>query len=110
VFHIDRRESFVANQVDMSDLAARGAAVRLAELRAEIDALRAAFPGLEDAGANGNVTPASNGRGRRGRRAAASAEGQQRGRRAMSAAQRKAVSARMKKYWADRRKTKNAAK
>lgn len=99
----------MANQVDMNDLAARGAVVRLAELRAEIDALRAAFPGLEDASANGNGMPASTSRGRRGR-AVTGSDGPRRRRPAMSAAQRKAVSARMKKYWADRRKARNADK
>ena len=68
---------------DMKALARRGAEVRLAELSEEIKAIYAAFPDL-----------------RRGAPPAAS----RRRRKPMSAAQKKAVSARMKKYWAERRK------
>jgi hypothetical protein len=91
-----------------------GAQRRLEELRQEEAAIRAAFPDLDAPGGAG-------GRGRRGRprkTAPASAAGDSaptaaaqgaRGRRrrpAMNAAQRKAVSERMKKYWAARRKAK----
>ena len=76
-----------------------GAIRRLEELRQEEAAIRAVFPDLF-------------GRGRRrGVGAAAATETandtpQRRRRRGMSAAQRKAVSERMRKYWAARRKAK----
>ena len=84
---------------ELRRLARLGAARRLEELRQEEAAIRAAFPGLE---------AASSGR-RRGRPpASASAPGgrrqRRRRRRPMSAAEKRAVSERMKKYWAERRK------
>ena len=88
---------------ELRRLAKLGAAARLEQLRAEEAAIRAAFPDLA-------------GRGQRGRRAGAAATGASvsasgsRRRPAMSAAGRKAVSERMRKYWAERRKTKTAAK
>jgi len=93
----------VANKIDMKDLAARGAAVRIAELEAEIASIRVAFPRLR------GTSGAGTSRGRRGRsRGAASPTANDEGkprrrRRAMSAQERKAVSLRMKKYWAARR-------
>jgi hypothetical protein len=66
-------------------LARVGAQARLEELRAEEAAIHRAFPGLAA------KPPAAKGGRRRGR---------------MSAAARKAVSERMKKYWAERRKAK----
>ena len=82
-------------------LARLGAQSRLEELRREEAAIRAAFP---DLGAGG-------GQGRGGRRAGAAgtaaetkAAKRTRRRRKMSAAERRAVSERMKKYWAERRK------
>lgn len=98
----------MANQLDIKELAARGAAVRLAELQAEIDAIKAAFPTL------GRQAGAGGGRGARKRSngaMAASAGGDtpSRRRRTMSAAEKRAVSIRMKKYWAGRRKAKAAA-
>ena len=66
-------------------LARVGAQARLEELRAEEAAIRRGFPDLAAKG-----RPAKGGR-RRSR---------------MSAAARKAVSERMKKYWAERRKAK----
>lgn len=78
----------------LHQLALLGAYARMNELKAEVDAIRRAFPDLS---------------GRRGRPAATanSAEGAgptpRRRRRTMSAAQRKAVSERMTKYWAARR-------
>lgn len=79
-------------------LARRGAQALLTELEQEAAAIRRAFPDLF-------------GRGRRrGRKAAVGsatgATGGRRRRRGMSAAARKAVSERMKKYWAERRKAK----
>jgi len=83
-------------------LARRGAQAVLDELEREAAAIRRAFPDLF---------------GRRGRRrgraatsasssSGASSSGGARRRRGMSAAARKAVSERMKKYWAERRKAK----
>jgi hypothetical protein len=79
-------------------LARLGAKARLEELRQEEAAIRAAFPDLfgrgRKAAAAGSASSAPSA-GRRRRR-----------RRAMSAAARKAVSERLQKYWADRRKAK----
>jgi hypothetical protein len=80
---------------ELRRLARLGAAKRLEELRREEAALRAAFPGLGSVGAA---------RGRRQARAANRATAKKRRRRKMSAAQKRAVSQRMKKYWAERRK------
>ena len=87
---------------ELTKLARIGAASRLAELEREIAALRKAFPGLRAASAaapSGTPPPAAPAKtgapvSRRGRR------------KPMSAAERRAVSDRMKKYWADRRKSK----
>ena len=76
-------------------LARLGAKSRLEELKSEEAAIRRAFPDLF-------------GRGRGRQAAAAPAEGGPRRRRGMSAAARKAVSLRMKKYWAERRKAKKS--
>jgi len=85
------------NRANLRAYARLGAMRRLEELKQEEAAIRAAFPDL--------FRP-----GRRARKAAAStaaAPKRRRRRRAkMSAAQRRAVSVRMKKYWADRRKAK----
>ena len=79
----------------MHGLARLGAKARLDELRAEEAAIRRAFPDLIGGG--------------RGRRAAAKAgAAPKRRRRRMSAEAKKAVSVRMKKYWAARRKAKSA--
>jgi hypothetical protein len=84
---------------DIRRLARLGAARRIEELRREEAAIRAAFPDLSDDGAT---------RRRPGRRKGAAANGagagRKRRRRKMSAAEKRAVSERMKKYWADRRK------
>ena len=81
------------NQEQLQRLARLGAIARLQELRREEDAIRAEFPDLF---------------GRRGRTAAAAPAAAPARRRArnMSAAQRKAVSERMRNYWAERRKAK----
>jgi hypothetical protein len=74
-------------------LAQRGARALVEELESEAAAIRRAFPDVF-------------GRGR-GRKASAGAATAKRRRRSkMSAAARKAVSERMKKYWAERRKAK----
>jgi hypothetical protein len=84
---------------ELQRLARLGAKARLEELRREEAAIRQAFPDLFRGG-----------RRVRGASAAANADGdgrrRRRRRRGMSAAARKAVSVRMKKYWADRRKAK----
>jgi hypothetical protein len=72
----------------MRRLAVIGARARLEELQREEAAIRRAFPDL----------------GRAGRSAGGARSGRSGGRRRMSAANRKAVSERMKRYWADRRK------
>jgi hypothetical protein len=80
------------NRNDLKQLARLGAKARLEELRQEEAAIRRAFPDLFSKGAAASAAGAS----RRGRRR----------RSHMSAAARKAVSDRMKKYWAERRKGK----
>ena len=78
------------------ELARTGAEVTLNQLRAEIIAIERAFPEL---------------RLRAGRRALRQSLKQVRTRtRTMSAAARKAVSARMKRYWAERRKARAKVK
>jgi hypothetical protein len=69
---------------DLKAYARQGAAARLAELNAELAAIYRVFPDLR-----GGVK--------------ASATGRKRRRRGMSAAQKAAVSKRMKAYWATRR-------
>jgi hypothetical protein len=78
------------NQEQLRQLARLGARARLDELRQEEAAIRAEFPDLFSSN---------------GRRAASAAAPS---RRRMTAADRKAVSERMRKYWAERRKAKAA--
>jgi hypothetical protein len=78
------------------ELEALGAQVKIAELQKQIDDLRRRFPSVR----------ATNGTGRR-TGSSASATVTVRKRRKMSAAERKAVSARMKRFWAERRKAKS---
>ena len=90
------------NPADINKYARIGAAVKLAELEQEITALRRAFPGLTSSApaAKSPAVPAAKG-------ATAATPARKRGRkRPMTAAERKAVSDRMKKYWADRNKAK----
>ncbi len=82
------------NRRDLHRLARVGAQARLEELERERALILKAFPGLQ-AGHAGRL-PDSRAASRAGRR------------RGMSAAQRKAVSLRMRKYWAARRKAKAA--
>jgi hypothetical protein len=77
-------------QIDIKTLARAGAQVRLAELAAEVSALLRAFPGL-DATRGGQASTLVDG------------DGHRLGRRSMSAAEKKAFSVRMKRYWASRR-------
>ena len=91
----------MANQSFPSDIrryALAGAQARLAEISLELEAIRRAFPELRQNGS----------RGVRTRRSAVTAGDEPtspapRRRSTMSAAQRKAVGERMKKYWAARR-------
>ena len=76
---------------ELQRLARLGAKSRLEELRREEAAIRRAFPDLF---------------GGRGRQSASAAGKPARRRKGMSATARKAVSDRMKKYWAARRKEK----
>ena len=81
------------NQEQLRRLARLGAVARLEQLREEESAIRAEFPELFGGRrGNGKVRPARKGTRKR--------------RRPMNAAQRKAVSERMRKYWAERRKAK----
>jgi hypothetical protein len=80
-------------KVDLREYARLGAQARVAQLNAELAEIYRTFPGLRS------------GRGGAGRTAPAeSAATRMRRRKPMSAAQRRAVSQRMKKYWAARRK------
>jgi hypothetical protein len=97
--------------MDMKALAQLGARARLSQLQEEINELQQAFP---DLGRRNAPAPIRR-RGRRARTAPASAVQQAdarqeeapatvRKRKPMTAAQKKAVGERMKKYWAARRK------
>lgn len=78
-----------------------GAMRRLEELRQEVANIRAVFPELFRGGRRAGGSPAASAAGEEGR-------GRRRRRRRwnMSPAQRRAVSERMKRYWAARRKAK----
>lgn len=117
-------------------LARRGAAARIAELKAEISAILRAFPRVRSDHAGAKEVPFLRGvsvpRKPRRKRSKLSAVGRARiaaaqrkrwaiikakkamgaggrKRKGMSAAAKNAVSARMKKYWAERRKAKHSA-
>lgn len=85
----------------MKEYARLGAEARIAQLQAELTEIYRAFPGL---------------RTRRGATGAADASAQpaqgarRRGRRTMTAAQRREVSQRMKRYWAGRRRAQDGKK
>jgi hypothetical protein len=85
---------------ELKRLALIGAQGRIEALRAEIASIVELFPELRD-------VAGLSGRAGRGVKKAAGAKGSSRSWN-MSSAQRKAVSARMKKYWAARRKEKAA--
>jgi hypothetical protein len=82
------------SQEQLRRLARLGAMARLEQLRQEEAAIRSEFPELFGRGRHGET---GNGEAAAPRR-----------RRAMSAAARKIVSERMRKYWAERRKSKAA--
>lgn len=79
------------NQEQLRRLARLGAVARLEQLRQEESAIRTEFPELFG----------------RGRKDAGAAAGPARQRPKMSATARKAVSERMRKYWAERKKAKS---
>ena len=88
------------NAEQLRRLARLGAMARLEQIRAEEAGIRAEFPELFGRGSRREDTgrdaePATGAKGRRRRRA-------------MSAAGRKEVSERMRKYWAERRKAKGS--
>ena len=87
------------NAEQIRRLARLGAMSRLEQIRAEEAAIRAEFPELFGRGArrddSGDAAPAAAVKGRRRRSK-------------MSPAARKAVSERMRKYWAERRKAKGS--
>jgi hypothetical protein len=96
------------NAEQLRRLARLGAMARLTQIREEEAAIRGEFPELFGRGTAGQ---ARGGRSRqettRTEAAEPSRNGQaRRGRRKMSAAARRAVSIRMRKYWAERRKSK----
>ena len=79
---------------DLREYARQGAQARAVELQSELAEIYRAFPDLRNAAIGRRGGAAVLPTGKRGRR-----------RKGMTAAQRKAVSARMKKYWAARRKS-----
>jgi hypothetical protein len=88
--------------IDLRALAARGAAVRVAELRAELGALFKAFPTLRKGNLDDPLTR---------HRLANTDDGTtlllgRKRRKPMTAAQKRAVGIRMKAYWAKRKATK----
>ena len=86
------------NPEQLRRLARLGAVARLEQLRNEEQAIREEFPELFGRGRRDEAAPAARTeRAARGRR-----------RRKMSPAARKAVSERMRRYWAARRKAKAA--
>jgi len=88
------------SQDQLRRLARLGATARLEQLRQEEAAIRAEFPDLFGRRRKGPSDAAANGQ--------AGGGAARRRRAAMSAAGRKAVSERMRKYWAERRKAKAA--
>jgi hypothetical protein len=85
------------NAEQLRRLARLGAMARLEQIREEEAGIRAEFPELFGRGSRPGAAPPR-----------ASAAGGRRKRPAMSAASRKAVSERMRKYWAERRKAKGS--
>ena len=80
--------------IDLKSLAREGAKARLWQLETEKNQLLVAFPDLRG-GTSSRVT---------------SQEGSRRGRREMTAAERRSVSVRMKRYWEERRQKNGAAR
>jgi hypothetical protein len=88
-------------KVDMKEYARLGAEARVAQLHAELNEIYRAFPGLRArrSGTGTAKAPAQSPKGAR-----------RRGRRTMTAAQRREVSQRMKRYWAGRRRAQDGKK
>jgi hypothetical protein len=84
-----------------------GAEAKLRDLKAQISDIERMFPGI-----GGTPMPAAPRRGRPPKAAtvANETERQPRKRRGMTAAQRKAVGERMRRYWAERRKAEGGKK
>jgi hypothetical protein len=87
------------NAEQLRRLARLGAMARLEQIRGEEAAIRAEFPELFGRGSR---------REESGSDVATATRGRRRRRPAMSAAARKAVSERMRKYWAEQRKAKGS--
>jgi hypothetical protein len=81
---------YTVPSIDLKAYARRGAEARIAELTAEVNDIYKAFPDLR----RGTARPTASTAGAGGRRPR---------RKPMSAAQKAAVSKRMKAYWAQRR-------
>jgi hypothetical protein len=88
--------------VDLREWAVKGAEQRLVEIADEARAIFQTFPELRKGGRGFDLGTS----GRKTAKASAVEAAPKRPRSRMSAAARKAVSARMKKYWAERRKQK----
>ena len=86
----------------LMNMARHGAAAMIAELKSQIAEIERAFPSVKT-GRRATVRTLS---GARNSFSVGPARRPRKGRRKMSAAQRRAVSARMKKYWAARRAVK----
>ena len=86
------------SRVELLRLARAGAVSRLKELNAELDSIYAVFPDMKQGATRARVSTAAKAPAAK---AAAPSGGQ--ANRAWSAAARKAVSERMKRYWAARR-------
>jgi hypothetical protein len=89
------------NAEQLRRLARLGAMARLEQIRAEEAGIRSEFPELFGRGSRREESGSDP-------VAAVVAKGRRRRRRAMSAAGRKEVSERMRKYWAERRKAKGS--
>ena len=92
---------------DMRRFARLGAMRRLDDMRQEEAAIRAAFPELFSGARPAARRAATGGSPKAATPAGSAKTGRTRKRSNMSSAMRKAVSERMKKYWAGRRKAKN---
>ena len=86
----------------LMNMARHGAAAMIAELKGQIAEIERAFPSVK----TGRRVTVRTLRGARNSFSIGPAGRPRKGRRKMSAAQRRAVSARMKKYWAQRRRAK----
>ena len=85
------------SESDLRKYARRGAEVRLAEIKEEARSILSAFPDLHRTDLAPDSSPIE------GRSLNEIVPGDRRRRPRVSAAQRKAASVRMKKYWADRK-------